>query len=95
MMTTQSLELKRSRTNAFAQLRKLLPELRSAIFLYSIDRRDPEILRTIARGKIIYDAVGRQLPVPPQLDRTKWETALEQIVDRFGYTAFSTTVDLA
>ena len=67
--------------------RTIRTELCCAVFLYGIGDRTDEVLKTIAYGKLVYDAMGRTLPSPPEVDRTAWKTALENIVDRFGHTA--------
>lgn len=83
------------RANAHRLARVIRGELCCAIFLWSIGDRDPETLKTIAYGKIVYDAIGRALPSPPEMNSTAWETALEQIVDRFGHTALCAAADAA
>ena len=85
MTTTQPCDVDRSRSGAHAQFRRLLPELRCAIFLWGIGDRTDEVLQAIAYGKLVYDAIGRTLPSPPETNRQEWEEAVEQIVDRFGH----------
>ena len=70
-------------------------DLCCAVFLYGIGDRTDEVLKTIAFGKIVYDAMGRTLPSPPEIDPATWNTALEQIVDRFGHTALRAATSAA
>ena len=58
-------------------------ELCCAVFLYGIGDRTEEVLKTIAYGKIVYDAIGRTLPAPPEADPSTWETEVTEIVERF------------
>ena len=67
--------------------RAIRGELRCALFLYGVGDRTDEVLRTIAYGKIVHDAIGPPLPTPPEMDRTAWEADLKKIVDRFGPAA--------
>ncbi len=75
--------------------RAIRGELCCAVFLYGLGDRTDEVLQTIAYGKVIYDAIGRPLPSPPEIERAAWETALKQIVDRFGHTALQTAATAA
>ncbi len=70
-------------------------ELCCAIFLYGLGDRSDEVLTTIAYGKIVYDALERPLPSPPEVDPAEWNTALDRIVDRFGYAALRTLASAA
>ena len=70
-------------------------ELCCAVFLYGIGDRTDEVLTTIAYGKIVYDAIGRTLPSPPELEPTKWNAAIEQMVDRFSGTALRAAANAA
>ena len=88
-----------SQSGRLAAARRLARSIRSelccAVFLYGIGDRTDEVQKTIAFGKIVYDAMGRTLPSPPEVDRTVWASALEQIVDRFGSTALRAAASAA
>lgn len=66
-----------------------------AVFLYSIGDRTDEVLETLAYGKIVYDAIGRQLPSPPEIDGASWNAVLNKIVNRFGDTALRAAASAA
>ena len=74
-------------TTARRLARAVRGELCCAVFLYGIGDRTDEVLRTIAYGKVVYDALGRPLPPPPDIDRGVWTSALNRIVKRFGASA--------
>lgn len=75
--------------------RAIRGDLCCAILLHHIGDRTDEVLRTIAYGKIVYDAIGRTLPSPPEVDRAAWETEIQSIADRFGSAALMAAASAA
>ena len=95
-MKSRPSELQLDRHSTARRLaRAIRGELCCAVFLYGIGDRTDEVLKTIAYGKIVYDAIGCPLPSPPEIERTAWETALEQIVDQFGHSALRAAASAA
>ncbi len=63
-------------------------DLVRAVGLYAIGDRSTIVLQTLAQGKLAYDALGKNLPRPTNVDQQQWTVILTKLVNRFGYRPY-------
>lgn len=58
-------------------------DLGRAVGLYGLGDRSEIVLRTLARGRAAYDAIGEAVPVPIGIDAKSWKAILDALVRQY------------
>ena len=72
----------------------LRADLGMAVGLYACGDRSEIVLRTLARGKVAYDAVGARFPAPVGVSPGDWRRILARLVRRYDERPYTETVSV-
>lgn len=68
---------------AYRRAANLRTDLGRAVGLYAIGDRSEIVFRTLARGKVAYDAVGARIPTPVGVSPSDWRRLLTRLACRY------------
>lgn len=73
---------------AYRRAANIRRDLGRAVGLFGIGDRSDVVLKTLALGKVDYDAIGASVPRPLNVRPDEWRSILEALVARFGFRPF-------
>lgn len=69
---------------AYRRAANIRQDLGRAVGLFGLGDRTEIVLRTLAAGKVAYDAVGATVPCPVNMDERTWACILNELKHEYG-----------